>query len=147
MKAKGYTKETILDIGIEKRNFPRFEIGDSVAVSLRVKEGNKERIQIFQGDVIAIQKTGIATTFTVRKIGANSVAVEKIFPFYSPVITDIKVVRYGTVRRAKIYYVRDKVGKAARVKEKVLTRDQKEAKKDQIMFEKPSARTTSETAK
>ena len=134
MKARNYTKETILDIGVSDRAFPRFCIGDTVAVSQRVKEGTKERIQIFQGDVIGFHKKGGSSTFTVRKIGANSIAVEKIFPFYAPVITDVKVVRYGSVRRAKLYYVRDKVGKAGRVKEKVMTRDQKEARKAQVMF-------------
>lgn len=129
MKAGKLTKETISSLGITERSFPEFNIGDTIAVSQRVKEGNKERIQIFQGDVIAKSNNGASSTFTVRKIGANSIAVERIFPLYTPVITDIKVVRHGDVRRAKLYYVRDRVGKAARIKEKILTREQKEAKK------------------
>ncbi|OGB98011.1 50S ribosomal protein L19 [candidate division TM6 bacterium RIFCSPHIGHO2_12_FULL_36_22] len=123
---------------MSERPFSRFCIGDTVAVSQKVTEGNKERIQVFQGDVIGFHKKGVSSTFTVRKIGANSIAVERIFPFYAPVITDIKVVRHGSVRRAKLYYVRDKVGKAGRVKEKVMTRDQKETRKAQSMFETSS---------
>ena len=126
MKASGFTKETILDIGLEDKKLPSFEIGDAVAVSLRIKEGAKERIQIFEGDVIAMHKNGISSTFTVRKIGANSVSVEKILPFNSPKIEDVKVLRKGKVRRAKLYYIRDRIGKAARVKELVLTKEQKE---------------------
>jgi large subunit ribosomal protein L19 len=119
MKAKKYTRETIRDIGTEDRGFPVFAIGDTIAVSQRIKEGDKERIQVFEGDVIAIHKRGISSTFTIRKIGANSVAVERIFPFYSPKIDSIRFVRKGQVRRAKLYYIRERVGKAARVTEKV----------------------------
>ena len=90
------------------------------------KGEEKERIQIFQGDVIAMRKQGASTTFTVRKIGAHSVAVERKFPLYSPIIKTIKVIKVGDVRRAKLYYVRDRIGKSARLKEKVLTREQKE---------------------
>lgn len=126
MKAKQYTRETILDIGTEDRGFPVFSIGDTIAVAQRIKEGDKERIQIFEGDVIAYNKKGIATTFTVRKIGAHSVAVERIFPLYSPRIDNIKFVRKGKVRRAKLYYMRKRVGKAARVEEKIQTHAEKE---------------------
>lgn len=118
MKAKGYTKETITQVGEKKTNFPDFNVGDTVAVHLWVKEGNKERVQVFQGDVIAINKNGVSSTFTVRKIGAHSVAVERILPFHSPNIKDIKVIKRGDVRRAKLYYVRDRLGKAARIQEK-----------------------------
>ncbi len=126
MKAHGYTKETIAQIGVSKTNFPAFREGDTIAVHQRIKEGDKERIQIFQGDVIALHKQGASTTFTIRKIGAHGIAVERKFPLYSPIIQSIKVVKMGDVRRAKLYYVRDRVGKSARLKEKILTRVQKE---------------------
>jgi large subunit ribosomal protein L19 len=126
MKANKLTRETIRDIGVFDRDFDVFNIGDTVAVSQRIKEGEKERLQVFEGDVIAMHKKGISTTFTVRKIGANSIAVERVFPYYSPKIALVKRVRYGKVRRAKLYYMRDRIGKAARVKELVLTREQKE---------------------
>lgn len=128
MKAKGYTKETINQIGIVERNFPKFNVGDTITISIFIKEGEKKRIQDFQGDVIAIHNNGNSSTFTVRKIGANSIAVERIFPYHSPIISDVKIVKKGDVRRAKLYYVRDRVGKAARIKEKVLTKEQKEQK-------------------
>jgi len=126
MKSKKLTKETINGLGISKRNFPQFKSGDTVAISQRIKEGDKERLQIFQGDVISINKNGISSSFTVRKIGANAVGVERIFPYYSPLIESIKLVKKGKVRRAKLYYVRDRVGKSARLKEMILTREQKE---------------------
>lgn len=129
MKAQKYTKETILNLGTDKRKFDEFGIGDTVRVSQKIKEGDKERIQIFEGDVIAMKKGGITSTFTVRKIGANAVAVERIFPFYSPNIDDVAFVRKGKVRRAKLYYMRERIGKAARVKEKVMTREQKEQRR------------------
>lgn len=128
MKANKLTKETISQIGITDRGFPTFNIGDTLAVSLRIKEGDKERIQIFEGDVIARNIHGISSTFTVRKISANAVGVERIFPDYSPLIESIKVVRRGDVRRAKLYYLRDRVGKAARVKEKIVSQSAKAAK-------------------
>jgi large subunit ribosomal protein L19 len=129
MKAQKFTKETIRDLGIVNRGFPEFNIGDTVKVSQRIKEGDKERIQVFEGDVIAMHKNGASTTFTVRKISANAVAVEKIFPYYSPLIADIKFVRKGKVRRAKLYYMRNRIGKAARVQELVLSKEEKAAQK------------------
>jgi len=134
MKSKKYSRETIREIGMYDRDFPAFDVGDLVAVSLKVKEGNKERIQVFEGDVIAMHKKGASSTFTVRKIGANSVPVERVLPYYSPLIDSIKFIRSGKTRRAKLYYIRDRVGKAARVQEKVLTKEQKElqAKKRKI---------------
>jgi large subunit ribosomal protein L19 len=119
MKAQGFTKETITSLGMYDRNFPQLCIGDIIAVSQWVEEGNKKRIQIFEGNLIAKHKKGASTTFTVRKIGANGVAVEKIFPLYSPMIDSIKVVMKALVRRAKLYYLRDRVGKSARVREKI----------------------------
>lgn len=126
MKAQGYTKETIGQLGVCSVDFPDFREGDTIAIHQRIKEGDKERIQVFQGDVIAMHKKGASSTFTVRKIGAHGVAVERIFPFYSPHIKKIEVVKKGDVRRAKLYYVRDRVGKSARLKEKIRTREQKE---------------------
>ncbi len=126
MKAAKLTKETINKIGVAERNFPEFSVGDTIAVGQRITEGNKERIQMFEGDVIAMKNNGASSTFTVRKIGANNVAVERIYPYYAPVIDSIKVVRNGDVRRAKLYYLRDRVGKSGRVKELILTKEQKE---------------------
>lgn len=126
MKAKRYTRETIREIGTYDRKFPEFSVGDAIAVSLRIREGGKERLQVFEGDVIAMHANGASSTLTVRKIGANSIPVERVFPVYSPLIESIKFVRKGKVRRAKLYYMRDRIGKAARVQEKVLTKEQKE---------------------
>lgn len=126
MKANKYTKETIREIGMQDKGFPTFGVGDTVSVAQRIKEGDKERLQVFEGDVIAIHNNGISSTFTIRKISANAVSVERIFPYYSPMIADIKFVRKGKVRRAKLYYIRQRVGKAARVQELVLTREEKE---------------------
>ena len=126
MKAQKFTKETIAQLGAGELTFPDFEIGDTIAVVQKVKEGNKERLQTFEGEVIAISKNGASSTFTVRKMGANAVPVERIYPFHSPIIESIKFVRRGKVRRAKLYYLRDRVGKAARVQEKIVTRAQKE---------------------
>lgn len=125
MKSQKISRETLRDFGARKLAHPIFEIGDTIAVSQRIKEGDKERLQVFQGDVIARHNKGVSSTFTVRKIGANSVAVERVYPLYSDIIESIKVVRKGKVRRAKLYYVRDRVGRAARVDEKILTKEQK----------------------
>ncbi|MBI2774592.1 50S ribosomal protein L19 [Candidatus Dependentiae bacterium] len=127
MKAKKYTRETIRELGMKDRNFPAFGIGDTIAVSQRIKEGDKERLQIFEGDVIAKHENGAASTFMVRKIGANSVPVERIFPYYSPLVDSIKFVRKGKTRRAKLFYMRKRVGKAARVAEQIMTREEREA--------------------
>lgn len=126
MKAKKLTKETVLSMGMGDRKFDKFSIGDAVRVSQKIKEGDKERIQMFEGDVIAMSKNGISSTFTVRKIGANAVSVERIYPYYSPLIEHVSFLRRGKVRRAKLYYMRDRIGKASRVAEKVLTKEQKE---------------------
>lgn len=128
MKARQLTKETINSLNLTDRKFPAFEVGDMVAISQRIIEGDKERLQVFEGDVLAIRRNGISSTFTVRKIGADSVAVERIFPFHSPLIESIKLVRKGKVRRAKLYYMRNRIGKAARVQERVMTREQREQK-------------------
>lgn len=122
MKAAFYTKETIRSIGTKNREIPAFGIGDMVIVSQSIKEAGKERLQAFQGNVIAIHKCGISSTFIVRKIADNSIAVERIFPFYSPLIKEIKVLGKGDVRRAKLFYLRKRVGKAAQVKQLVETK-------------------------
>ena len=124
MKAKQLTRETIGYLGMTQRSFPEFGIGDTIAVTQRIVEGDKERLQVFEGYVIAIRKQGVSSTFTVRKIGANSIAVEKIFPHFSPRIESIKFIRKGDVRRAKLFYLRDRVGKKAMIKEKVVKRGQ-----------------------
>ena len=101
-----------------KQDIPDFVVGDNVKVHYRIKEGNRERIQVFQGDVIRRQGASARETFTVRKISFG-VGVERTFPVYSPKIEKIEVTRHGDVRRAKLYYLRKKVGKAAKIKEKV----------------------------
>ena len=101
-----------------KETAPEVNVGDTVCVHIRVKEGNRERIQIFEGTVIAKKHGGIEETITVRRI-SYGVGVEKVFPVYSPSIEKIEVVRSGSVRRAKLYYLRSRVGKAAKVKEKI----------------------------
>ncbi|MCR4849974.1 MAG: 50S ribosomal protein L19 [Lachnospiraceae bacterium] len=95
-----------------------FNVGDTVKVHGKIKEGNRERIQIYEGTVIKIQGTGARQTFTVRKT-SNGVGVEKTWPLYSPLVEKVEVVRKGKVRRAKLFYLRDRVGKAAKVKEVV----------------------------
>jgi large subunit ribosomal protein L19 len=125
MKASVLTKETILDLNTVDRKFPDFRVGDSIEIAQIVKEGSKERLQMFAGDVIAFHNKGISTTFTIRKIGANGIGVERIFPYYSPIIDSIKVLKRGKVRRAKLFYVRKLIGKAARLKERILTKEQK----------------------
>ncbi len=139
MKAKEYTKETIHGIATYTRDFPSFREGDMIAVSLRIKEAGKERLQVFQGNVIAMHNCGASSTFTVRKIGAHGVAVERILPYYSPSIKSIKLIKQGDVRRAKLYYVRERVGKAGRLKEKVMTREQKEQKAAKKVDDKKQA--------
>ena len=100
-----------------KQDVPEFNVGDNVKVHYRITEGNRERIQVFQGDVIRRQGASNRETFTVLKI-SFSIGVERTFPVHSPKIERIEVVRQGDVRRAKLYYLRKKVGKAAKIKEK-----------------------------
>jgi large subunit ribosomal protein L19 len=99
------------------KDVPDFRPGDTVRVFVKFKEGNKERTQAFEGIVISIRGSGINKTFTVRRIGANGVGVERIFPIYAPVIEKIEIVRRGRVRRAKLYYLRDVRGKV-KIKER-----------------------------
>jgi len=102
---------------IANKEIPQFRAGDTVRVGVEIVEGNKKRIQNFEGVCIAIRGQGTGKTFTVRKIGANNIGVERIFPLYSESIKSIDVVRRGKVRRAKLYYLRSRKGKAARIKE------------------------------
>ena len=101
-----------------KENVPAFNIGDTVRVHNKIKEGNRERIQMFEGTVIARHGGGISETFTVRRV-AYGVGVEKTFPVHSPNVAKVEITRVGKVRRAKLYYLRDRMGKASKVKEKI----------------------------
>ena len=101
-----------------KTEVPQFKIGDGVKVYIRITEGEKERIQLFEGTVIARHGGGISETFTVRRV-SYGVGVEKTFPVHSPNVEKVEITRYGDVRRAKLYYLRDRVGKSAKVKEKI----------------------------
>ena len=101
-----------------KTDVPKFGIGDGVKVYIRITEGEKSRIQLFEGTVIAKHGGGISETFTVRRV-SYSVGVEKTFPIHSPNVVKVDIVRSGVVRRAKLYYLRDRVGKASKVKEKI----------------------------
>ena len=100
-----------------KNAFPDFKPGDAIVVSYKIIEGSKERIQDFKGDVLQIRGTGAGKTFTVRKV-SNGVGVERIFPFNSPNIVEVKLLKRGHVRRAKLFYLRDLVGKKAKIREK-----------------------------
>ncbi len=101
-----------------KTEAPKFEVGDTIVVHNKIKEGAKERIQLFEGTVIAKHGGGISETFTVRRV-AYGCGVEKTFPLHSPNVAKVVVVREGRVRRAKLFYLRDRVGKSAKVKEKI----------------------------
>ena len=101
-----------------KVDAPKVEIGDTVRVHVRITEGDKSRIQMFEGTVIAKNNSGIAETFTVRRV-SYGVGVERVFPVHSPNVAKVETVRNGKVRRAKLYYLRDRVGKAAKVKEQI----------------------------
>jgi len=100
-----------------KKEYPKFKAGDNITVNYKIIEGGKERIQGFRGDVVKIQGTGASATFTVRKI-SDGVGVERVFPFYSPNVESVLVNKVGKVRRAKLYYLRERSGKSARIKER-----------------------------
>lgn len=102
---------------IEGKNVPEFRAGDTLRLAIRIKEGDKTRIQNFEGICTARRGNGVDETFIVRKMGANNVGVERIFPIYSESLESITVVRKGRVRRARLFYLRDRRGKAARIKE------------------------------
>ena len=101
-----------------KAEVPQFNIGDTVRVDVNIREGERERIQQFEGTVIASKGSGVSETFTVRRV-SYGVGVERVFPLHSPNVKAVRVVRLGRVRRAKLYYLRDRVGKAAKVKEQL----------------------------
>lgn len=101
-----------------KKELPSFSIGDTVKVGVRIREGKTERVQMFEGTVIAIKGSGISKTFTVRRV-SYGVGVERVFPLHSANVDSVEVIRKGKVRRAKLYYLRDRVGKAAKVKEDI----------------------------
>lgn len=101
-----------------KSELPDFAVGDTVKVYVRIKEGEKYRLQIFEGTVIAKKNGGISETFTVRRL-AHGCGIERVFPMHAPVVDKVEVIRKGKVRRAKLYYLRDRVGKAAKIKEAV----------------------------
>ena len=104
--------------GMIKENVPVIKIGSTVRVHVKIREGERERIQVFEGTVIAKNNSGIAETFTVRRI-SYGVGVERVFPVHSPNVDKVELVREGRVRRAKLYYLRDRVGKSAKVKEQI----------------------------
>ena len=101
-----------------KQEIPAFEVGDTVRIGVNIREGDKERVQMFEGTVIARKGSGISETFTVRRV-SYGVGIERVFPIHSPNVKEVKVIRRGKVRRAKLYYLRDRAGKAAKVKEKL----------------------------
>ncbi|MFC4487639.1 MULTISPECIES: 50S ribosomal protein L19 [Tepidiphilus] len=108
------------------KSIPDFRAGDTVAVQVKVKEGNRERLQTFEGVVIARRNRGLNSSFIVRKI-SSGVGVERTFQLYSPLVASIQVVRRGDVRRAKLYYLRERSGKAARIKEKIVRKNREGA--------------------
>lgn len=108
----------MIDLENLRDDVPDFRAGDRVRVHVRVVEGNRSRIQVFEGDVIARRGGGVRETFTVRKISFNGIGVERTFPVHAPVIDHIEVVRLGRVRRAKLYYLRDRIGKKAKIRER-----------------------------
>jgi len=105
----------------QMKELPDFAPGDTIVVQVKVKEGNRERLQAFEGVVIAKRNRGLNSSFTVRKM-SHGEGVERVFQSHSPIIADVKVKRRGDVRRAKLYYLRERTGKAARIKEKLATR-------------------------
>lgn len=108
----------IITEGMLKEEKPEIRIGDVVKVHVKIVEGSRERIQVFEGTVIAIKGSGVSETFTVRRV-SYGVGIERVFPVNSPNVAKVELVRHGRVRRSKLYYLRDRVGKAAKVKEQI----------------------------
>lgn len=106
------------DTQIKDKNIPSFRAGDTLRVAINITEGSKTRVQNFEGVCISLRGEGTSKSFIVRKIGANSIGVERVLPLYSDIIKDITVLRPGKVRRSKLFYLRDRRGKAARIKER-----------------------------
>ncbi|WP_069790849.1 50S ribosomal protein L19 [Cyanobacterium sp. IPPAS B-1200] len=117
MNAKAIIQSIEADYMKEKGSLPSLNVGDTIKVGVRIQEGGKERVQPFEGTIIAMRNGGINETITVRKI-FQGVGVERVFLLHSPKIADIQVIRRGKVRRAKLYYLRDRVGKATRIKQR-----------------------------
>ncbi len=113
----GFNVIQSLERDLMRVDIPQFRVGDTVKVHVKIREGDKERIQVFEGVVIRRHRGGVGATFTVRKV-SYGIGVERIFPIHSPQIDKIEVVRKGRVRRARLYYLRDRLGKAARIKER-----------------------------
>ena len=109
---------TNLTSSLIKEDAPKISVGDTVRVHVKIREGERERIQIFEGTVIARNNGGIAETFTVRRV-SYGVGVERVFPVHSPNVAKVETVSHGRVRRAKLYYLRDRIGKAAKVKQQI----------------------------
>ena len=109
---KAFTNEQL------KKELPEVNVGDTIRVHNKIKEGTRERIQLFEGTVIARKGSGVSETFTVRRV-SYGVGVERVFPLHSPNVAKVELVRHGRVRRSKLYYLRDRVGKAAKVKEQI----------------------------
>lgn len=122
----------------QKNDIPNFKVGDTVKVHIKIKEGSRERIQIFEGFVLKKQNGGVSETFTVRRM-SSGVGVEKTFPLHSPKIEKIELVKEGDVRRAKLNYMRSRTGKSAKIKAKVYTDEQIAAQKAAIEAEKAEA--------
>ncbi len=101
-----------------KAETPKFNIGDTIKVGVNIREGEKERVQMFEGTVITKKGSGVAETFTVRRV-SYGVGVERVFPIHSPNVVSVEIIRHGRVRRSKLYYLRDRVGKASKVKEQI----------------------------
>ncbi|MDD6146234.1 MAG: 50S ribosomal protein L19 [Oscillospiraceae bacterium] len=101
-----------------KADVPEIKIGSTVRVHVKIREGERERIQVFEGTVIAVKGSGVSSTFTVRRV-SYGVGIERVFPVHSPNVAKVELVRNGKVRRSKLYYLRDRVGKSAKVKEKI----------------------------
>ena len=131
---KGHLKELLSD-----KKLPKFSSGDTIKVHLKVKEGEKERIQVFEGVCISKKNAGLNSSFTVRKISYGE-GIERILPLFSPQINKIEVVKIGSVRRSKLYYLRKRSGKSARISEKIIVTPIKQelAQKNSISGEKPS---------
>ena len=129
-----------------KNRIPDLKIGDTVRVHQRIKEGNRERIQVFEGIIIKKQGGGVNATFTVRRV-AYGVGVEKTFLVHSPMVEKVEVVRVGKARRAKLYYLRDRIGKAAKTKEDVTARieNREIVIKEELPAEEPAVEETTET--
>lgn len=122
------------------KNIPDFKIGDTIVVHVKVKEGNRERLQAFEGVVIAKRNRGLNSAFTVRKV-SHGEGVERVFQMHSPLIASIKVLRKGDVRRAKLYYLRELSGRAARIKEKISRKNNEGGIAEELPIEVPDAET------